>query len=74
MTHNVRVALRWVILAICLGLIIYFQRITGKEGLVILGIEVTAKVALFIMLGALAGMLGVLYAYNRDYTHPRKDR
>ena len=74
MEHRVRVLIRWIIFIICLAIIIYFQRITGKEGLEILGVAITAKKALLIMLAALVGMLGVLYDYNRDYTHPRKER
>ncbi|MCW6652936.1 hypothetical protein NHG25_01455 [Aerococcaceae bacterium NML191292] len=73
MTHTMRKGLRWIIFIICLAIVVYFQRVTGKEGLEILGIAITAKKALLIMLAALAGMLGVLYDYNRDYTHPRRD-
>lgn len=61
MEHKIRVAIRWIIFIVCLSAVVYFQRQTGKQELVY-------------MLIALIGMLGVLYDYNRDYTHPKRNR
>lgn len=61
MEHKTRVWLRWIIFIVCVIALVYFQRKTGfKE--------------LGFMLLALCGILGVLYDYNRDYTHPKRDR
>lgn len=59
MTHRMRKILRWIIMAICVAVIVYCQRTTGKQQLVI-------------MLVAVAGLLGVLYDYNLDYTKIRE--
>ena len=61
MSHKTRVIIRWVIFIVSLILIIKFQRKTGVA-------------ELLMMLASLGAMLAVLWDYNRDYTHPRKDR
>lgn len=61
MSHKTRVIIRWVIFIVSLILIIKFQRTTGVK-------------ELLMMLASLGAMLAVLWDYNRDYTHPRKDR
>ncbi|MBK0347748.1 hypothetical protein JDW15_03710 [Aerococcaceae bacterium zg-ZJ1578] len=60
MELKTRVIIRWIVFIICLVAIIYFQRTTGVK-------------ELGLMLVALLGMLAVLYDYNRDYTHPKRD-
>ncbi|MBD3948516.1 hypothetical protein I4Q36_08960 [Tuanshanicoccus lijuaniae] len=60
MEHKTRIIIRWIIFTICLVAIIYFQRTTGVK-------------ELGLMFVALLGLLGVLYDYNRDYTHPKRD-
>ncbi|HFI0462881.1 TPA: hypothetical protein ACGO1T_001491 [Streptococcus suis] len=61
MSHALRVAIRWIVFVICLVLIVKFQRTTGAK-------------ELGYMLLCLGGILAVLYDYNRDYTHPKRDR
>lgn len=61
MSHKTRVIIRWVIFIVSLIFIIKFQRKTGVA-------------ELLMMLASLGAMLAVLWDYNRDYTHPRKDR
>ncbi|MDO4432666.1 MAG: hypothetical protein Q4B80_05035 [Aerococcaceae bacterium] len=61
MEHKVRVWIRWIVFIVCVCAIIYFQRTVGKQ-------------ELMYMLLALVGILAVLYDYNRDYTHPRRDK
>lgn len=60
MSHKIRVLIRWIIFIGCLISIILLQRTTGVK-------------ELGLMLLALLGILAVLYDYNRDFTHPRRD-
>ena len=54
MKSNILIILRIVVFLICLALIIFGQRTTGKF-------------ELGIMLVGLAGLLGLLYSYNRKF-------
>lgn len=60
MSHRTRHFLRWIIFIISLSVIIYCQRTTGMKELG------------FMLLG-LVGILAVLYDYNRDFTHPKRN-
>lgn len=55
-----RTIIRFIVFFICLFAVIYFQRTTGiKE--------------LGMMLLSLGGMLAVIYDYNYEFNHPKRE-
>ena len=60
MSHKIGVLIRLLVALVCVGFIIHLQTSVCGENL--LG-----------MLLALAGLLAVLFDYNYDFTHPKRD-
>ena len=60
MSHKIRVLIRLLVALVCVGFIIHLQTTVSRENL--LG-----------MLLALAGLLAVLFDYNSDFNHPKRD-
>ena len=60
MSHKIRVLIRIIVALVCVGFIIHLQTTVSRENL--LG-----------MLLALAGLLAVLFDYNYDFNHPKRD-
>ena len=60
MNHNLRVILRCVVAIVCIVGVVYFQRIRSVE-------------ALGYMFASISGLLAVLFDYNYDFNHPKRD-
>lgn len=57
MTNHLKIIIRTIVVLICLGVIIYFQREVSKANLMW-------------MLVGLAGILAVIAEYNYSFNHP----
>lgn len=60
MKANIRTIIRFIVFFICLFIIIYFQRTTGIKQLI------------YMLLG-LAGILIVIFDYNYEFNHPKRE-
>ena len=61
MAEKLRGWVRGVIALVCVVVIVYCQRKTGKE-------------ELGYMLAGIAGLLAVLFDYNYEFNHPKRDK
>ena len=57
MSHKIRVLIRLLVALVCVGFIIHLQTTVSRENL----------------LGMLLGLLAVLFDYNYDFNHPKRD-